>query len=237
MTFTAKDVMERVGIALQDSDSVRWPATEMALWIDDALIEIANVKPSAVTVEVTVDLVEGTAQTIPDNASALVRAVCNVTSAAGIDPEVKGEVITPIERVILDQHYRGWHDTTKRPFRKAVKHITYDPATPDAFYVFPGNDGTGRVRLVIATILPNIAPAVGQDEIDIDSYTDEIPLKSTYRNAVVNYVLYKCWAKEDENPNGPSMAAAHLQLFQAALGIKTAAEGGLSPDTVGSRGS
>ena len=112
MPFTARDVLRRVTITLQDADAVRWTYPELLMWLNDGTREIALMKPNAVGVTINMPLVEGTKQEIPDTAHALLKVVRNV------NPETEAglSVITPIVRQVLDQQMPGWHDSTVIPF-------------------------------------------------------------------------------------------------------------------------
>jgi len=91
----AKDVLERAQTFLQDPDAVRWPILELATALNDALLEICLVKPSACAETVILNLQPGTLQKLEADQAQFLRAVCNITSAAEA-PRAAGPAITPI---------------------------------------------------------------------------------------------------------------------------------------------
>lgn len=218
MAFTAKDVLSRTTTILQDAGAVRWPLSEQLLWLNDATREIAILKPNATAKTVVVPLVAGTKQTIPATAHALIQVTRNVDGANN----TPGRVITPIVREVLDAQMPGWHDQTKLPYGKVVKHVIDDPFDQQVFYVVPGNDGTGKLEAVVSALPAEIATPA--DPFDIDAYTGTVDLPEIYRNAVIDYVLYRAFSKDMNLAGAANRAVAHYQQFSTAIGVKTQAE-------------
>lgn len=103
MSFSANDVAYRVATLLNDTSSVRWTATELVAWMNDAALAIVTNTPdaTATTMDVTLDV--GTRQQLGDlaematlNPYQLLEVVRNtaVTSSLG--------VVRQVTRTILD---------------------------------------------------------------------------------------------------------------------------------------
>lgn len=79
MSVTVASVISRVESILQDAGNIRWPESELLLWVNDAQREIALLKPDATATNTSSLLVAGTKQTIPDDGNRLLRVVRNMT--------------------------------------------------------------------------------------------------------------------------------------------------------------
>lgn len=218
MAFTARDVMRRASLVLNDVEQVRWTSEELFGWIREACRQIALLKPSAVSKHVEIALVEGVLQSIPQDAVALVRVTRNLLSASGASPREGGTAITPATRHSMDSLIPGWTDPNVIPFSDRVAHVIQDMADPRAFYVVPGNDGTGRIEAIVAVMPPEMADPA--DPLDVDSYEAEVPVPDIYEAAVTDYVLYRAFSKDAALPGSAARAMAHYQTFAQAIGVK-----------------
>lgn len=231
MAVTAKEVFTRVRDLSQDATSVRWPLSELLRWLNDALSEVVLHKPSAGGSTVVLDLEEGTYQTVPTDYIGLLRVIRNITA---VDSEsgarTGGRAIRMVQRDILDSQHPDWHSNTSVPFNVAVKHVVYDPADPRAFYVYPGNNGSGKIEAVAYKVPPPIA-LPGSPE-DIDAYTATLGIADIYKNAVVDYILYRAYSKDAQFAGNAQRANAHFQMFANSLGIKIKNEITSNPNTV-----
>lgn len=221
MALTAKDVLSRARIVLQDAGSTRWLLPELLDWLNDGLRSIALYKPSAISVTKVLELDEGTYQELAEGQQ-LLRVTRNITSATGTSPRVGGPVITPIAREILDAQLPNWHDTNSVPFSDTVRHVMSDIMDPRAFYVFPGNDGTGKIE---ATVSKEPTPiTVAGDANDIDNYTEAIPISPIYIDPLIDFVLYRAFSKDMQFAGSAERSIAHYQNFQNALGVRQQTE-------------
>lgn len=227
--LVAKDVLKRVRAILQDAGSVRWTLQELTDGLNDGLLEICFLKPSACAQTIVLSLQQGTFQTLAENHSQLIRVIRNITSADGVTPRVSGPVITPIEREILDQQISNWHDSSVMPFSVTVRHIITDPISPRDFYVFPGNNGSGRIEAVVA-VEPTKITVPSPDPNDIDEYTDEIGIAPIYQSVLIDYMLYRAFSKDMQMAGAAQRAMAHYQNFNNALGVRRQIEGFANPD-------
>ncbi len=228
----ARDIMKRAGVLLHDTEHVRWPLSELADWINEAVRAIILAKPSAHSMSRVVTLVEGTLQKVPTDAGAedpepltLVRLVRNM-KGVGSNAD-GGKIITAVARDLLDAQEPYWHDRNHWPWRKDARHYVYDEANPLEFYIFPGNDGSGLVEMVLATCPKPIA--VPGEPDDVDAWTSPIGLPEPYSVPMLDYVLFRAHSKDDE-AGAPGRAMSHYQLFASAIGLKIQVEGATSPN-------
>lgn len=231
MTMKVRDVMHRARITLNDAGSVRWPLPEMLVYINDGVREIAFAKPNAVSKTVEINLDQGTYQT--HDYLALIRVTRNLTAGeAAPGGRVGGRVITPVERDVLDASMPGWQDPTKYPNAPQADHIAQDMADPQAFYVIPGNDGTGLIEAIVAELPTDIPePAAGQT--NIETYSDVIQIHDVWRPVLLNYVLYRAFSKDATEPGNAQRAASYYNMFSGAVGQKSQTETIANTDTTG----
>lgn len=226
----ARDIMKRAGVLLNDEDHTRWTLSELADWINEGVRAIILAKPSAHTTSRTVALEQGTLQQVPTEGApeqplALVRLVRNMKGdSAGADG---GKIITLVARDLLDAQEPYWHDRNHTPWRKEARHYVYDEANPLEFYVYPGNDGSGLVEMVLATCPPPVMPPTQAD--DVEQWTAPIGLPEPYSVPLLDYVLFRAHSKDDE-AGAPGRAMAHYQTFASAIGLKIQVEGATSPN-------
>lgn len=225
---TGKHIMELADTILADEDHVRWPLSEIAGWINEAVKAIILVKPSASSASRVVDLVAGTRQAVPQTGTPtplrLIDVVCNITAT---DPVARGRVISPVSRTQLDAQEPNWHDNRHVRFAKQVRHVTFDEDNPLEYLVYPGNNGDGQIE-VITSELP--APLVATDDPNsIESYSGDVGLPEPYSVPLLDYVLWRCFLKDDLQ-GAPQRATLHYARYAEAVGIKIQVEGATSPN-------
>lgn len=209
MAFQARHVMSRASIILNDVGAVRWTAPELRNYLNDALREIAILKPNSVVEKINHTLVAGTEQTLPANATLLVRVIKNVTSKKAVS------VLT--DREVMDRSIPGWQNSTVLPYQVDVVHVIYDVANPKMFHVAPGNTGTGQLEIVVSKLPDLVAAPENNTNLDIQSYTDEVSLDSLYINACIDYVVHAALMKDAALAGAAARATTHYQKFLANI--------------------
>lgn len=220
MTF-ASVVLKRASGLLFDEDFARWSLLELADWLDEGVKALVSVKPSVSSRQIELSLGRGTRQTLPADGRIL-QLLDILRNAGGVNGSA-GRAIRPTTRSELDSNEPRWHDAAYVPFRREVRQYVHDPALPDEFYVYPGNDGTGKV-LAAVSVLPNsIAGRVTGDTGLLASWDIEIGLSEQYDAALLDYVLYRANLKED-TAAAPARATLHYQAFAGYLGYQAQAQ-------------
>lgn len=228
MAFRAVDIFRRAAVVLQDDTHVRWTLAELCDWLNDGTREIVLHKPNASSDTSIVSLQAGTYQTIPSGSLALLRVIRNLKTTT-TSPRVGGRMIQVVNREILDSQRPYWHDTTITPSAKEVKHATFDTADPQSFYVFPPNDGTGIVEVVVSTV-PTTIPYASPDPEDISGYAVNVDLPEIYQNVLLSYVLYRAYTKDAQFAGNSARAGAYYQEFANALQLKVSVEAITNPN-------
>lgn len=224
---TAQDILTSASDILLDAGFVHWTLPELVRWLNLGLDAVTLQKPSASAVTVEVELVRGTMQTLPAGYVSILRPIRNVRGP-GADRNPRKR-ITVVSEPSLTQLNPAWDDEYSVPFAQQAKHFVFDEANPKAYYVYPGNDGTGMLEMVLSAI-PEKITATG-DVDKLESYAVQLPLDETYHDALLDYTLYRAWSKDAQFAGAAQRAALHYQQFANSLGIKVTVEANTSPNT------
>lgn len=228
MTVNAKALLDRARRIIQDETNVRWPLPELRLWLNDALREIGLIKPTAYSTSAIITLSQGTLQRLPDAYTSVMRIVRNLKSSTD-SPREGGAAIRTVDREILDAQSPFWHDAVRVKYQKVVKNAAFESADPRAFYVYPGNDGTGIVEAIVSKI-PTAVPAPGSNVDDINSYDVTIDIHDIYSNVLLDYMLYRAYSKDSQYAGSAQRAQLYYASFTNALGAKVANETAFNPN-------
>ena len=190
MTTTVASVISRAATLLQDTAMTRWTQAMHVTNLNEGSIELVKIKPDAKTKTVTVALVAGAKQSNPDDCIAIVELRQNNG----------GTSILPCDRGALDAFSPNWMTA---PVSATVKHYMDDPQ-PDTFYVYPAQPASPGSVVMTYAAMPVVVV-----------YGGNIDVRDIYAEALVNYLLYKACALEDE-AGAAEKAVAYLQMFKGA---------------------
>lgn len=227
--LTGRQIMKSAGTLLLDEEHVRWPLAELANWINEGVDAVLLAKPSAYSASIVMPLQRGTLQQVPQTGSPQPLRIMNVTRNIVSDgpPRIAGRAVRPTIRALLDTQEPNWHVDSAMPFKREVRQFVFDEENPLEFYVCPGNNGQGRLEVVVsarpARLVPSGPPA------EMASYEGEVGLHEIYSGPLVDYVCYRAQLKDDIASN-TGRAAVHYQNFATALGVKIQVEGTSSPN-------
>lgn len=211
MSYTVGDLFRRISTLLNDNDAVRWPLPERLDWLNDGAIRVCAAKPNANTSELTLLLSStgtGARRTLTPGIG-LVRVVYAEANKIKYSPSI-------VSPQIIAAFNPAWQSM---PPSGRIDHVIYDPATPNIFFVYPPNDGTGKLVIEVTKAPDPIAAPTAPD--DIASYSMGLPLGDDYMGVLVDYVMYRAYSKDASQPNALTRAQAHFQAFQIAIGEKT----------------
>jgi hypothetical protein len=207
-TVLSTNIFSKVDTILLDTAKIRWPDAEKLEYLNDGQRQIVIYKPDAFVVNNVFVLVAGTKQSIPDGTGslaegiALIKVVRNMGLTPGTTP---GAVIRKIGADFLDAINPDWHTETQAA---AVKNYIYDDSDPTRFYVSPPNTGTGFVEAAYSA-LPGEVAAIG----------NVITLSDIYQDALRNYILFRCYAKDAAlSPQNEKRALEYFNIFVGGLG-------------------
>lgn len=212
MTILVKDVFRRVSTTLQDTTKVRWTNEELLDWLNDAQLEIVLQRPDAKVVNQPFPCAaNSTKQALPEAGLRLIDVVRNLGGSE--DP------ITLIGRETLDTTVPGWHKSAPTD---DIENYVYDDRYPKYFYLYPRPTDGVSVEIAFST-----APEAVVVE-DFSSNEEVIGLDDVYQNAIIDYMLYRCYAKETDTQN-MNLSAVRFNSFANSLGLKTKIDMRISP--------
>ena len=219
MATTAQYIFSQVTRETNDLVSVRWTMPELAGYFNDGQRDITTHRPDAMNTRISHPLVAGTRQTLPAGGEKLIAVNHN---AAG-----NKSVITKINRNILDDQMRSWRNMTGAT---EILHFMYDAREPRVFEVYPPAAATGAsVDLeYMALPTPIAIPAEGTL---YTAATGNMALGDLFANALVNYILYRCYRKDTEYASNPARAAAYYAAYVNDLGIEVKGTTAVAPVT------
>ena len=100
---------------------------------------------------------------------------------------------------------------------------------PRAFWVFPGNDGTGYISATVSAYPERLS--VGSNPDDVDTFTATVPIEDAYMEPLIDYIAFRAYSMDASQEAAVMRAQGHLGAFQSALGIKLQGETMATPKT------
>lgn len=194
---TASVILNKAALTLKDPEYVRWSKDELLDWISEAQVAIART-PGAYSITRVIPLVEGTKQSLPEDAWALVTVSRNFE-----DEETPLTPVRLVTRALLDASLPNWHFA---PERQLVENYVYDERYPRVFFVYPPNDGNGLVETVYQGIPKKVT-----------SESQELVLDDSFLPAILSYVLFRAFSKDSDYAPGAQSAASYFQAYNQEL--------------------
>lgn len=227
----ASEVMKRASVLLLDEDNVRWPLSELADCINDAVKAIVLAKPSASAKTAQLPLEQGTYQKIPETLDSVTPLQLLGVNHNIIDTvkNLGGRAIRTAARAMLDSHEPNWRNPAYAPFSKEVRQVAFDENVPLEFECYPGNNGTGVVQITISFLPAKVTPLPNKDVETLEAWDVEIGIPEPYTVPLIDYTLFKAFSKDDI-AGDPTKAMTHYQTFATALGIKVQGEAASNPN-------
>lgn len=209
-TVTAQTIADRAELLLQDESNVRWSAAELLGWLNDGQREVFIHRRDASSRVTAVALAAGTKQALPADGVLLL----DIKRNAGASGTVFGAPIRRTSMDLMDAVSPTWHTASASA---TIKNFMYDPRTPTVYYVYPPAATPTYIELEYAANPPQLA-----------ALSDVIGIADDYSNALLDYVMFRAYAKDHEDENAMAKASAHRALFDSVLGNKTASDAGAS---------
>lgn len=219
MPITAKSIIKRVIVTLQDKTNVRWTVDELVRYFNDGQRAVVTMRPDANSKFAATPLVAGARQTIPDDGLKLI----------DIPRNTGGKAIRIVNREILDAQQTGWH-----AFQgvTTIIHFTFDPREPRNFYVYPPAAASGASVDVLYGAYPEDITEPN-DGATLDDVVGNLNLPAVFSNAVQNYILHRAYDKDAEYTANAVRATKHMEMFAAELGVEINATLAAQPTSTG----
>lgn len=215
----ASDVITPVRDALFDVGAVRWTDAELLRYLSHAQVVLVGLRPDAYAITETVRLAGGTLQTIPTAGTRLLRVVRN-RAAVGADA-APGRAVRITSREALDTEDPNWH--ARRPSAR-IEHYMVDAYTPRQFYVYP--PALGAVGSVPESGQPasHVEIVYSANPAPVSSTSTTLPLGDQFLTPLIEFTLYRAFAKDSSAAGNMQRAEMHLKSFAQALGLNFNAE-------------
>jgi len=208
--ITSNEILLRVNKLLNDPVFVRWSKQELLDYLNDAQKAIVIRRPDAYTVDIdNFVCVAGTKQALPGDALRLIDIPRNSTGRA-----IKG----PYDRIGLDDNYPTWYSGNTAT---EAELFIYDERNPKTFYVYPGVVVSTQLTLVYSKAPSSITLAENDAAITIS-------LDDIYMNAIIEWILYRCYMKDAEYAADPNKSLTHLNAFKMQIGEKSQADSSMA---------
>lgn len=206
----AGDILASARVLLTDPDGTRWTDDVLLRWLNAGQRQICVVRPDAKAVRVDLVLQEGVEQRILDGGWKLLGIQHNVKADG-----TRGRAVTLITRDELDTIDLHWPTVTGR---EETRHYVVDGDDPCAYDVWPPAVEGGKLRGTIAG-LPK----------DCKALDDPIDLSDVYGGPLIDWVCFRAYNQDSDDPQDAGHANTHLQAFTSALTAGAQANDGTAP--------
>lgn len=222
-TVKVVDLIARAQTLLVDTTATRWAATELQYWLNDSYREILNLKPDSNSLSGTFTCVSGYRQNITTTFATANRLLEVIANKAATSTK-KG--VRLISRTSLDTDRPGWYNETASV---NVQLYMYDPRFATEFMVYPPATTAAQLE-VVYNVVPSPHTLTSVQLVD-PTNTEVIRVSDSYANAILDYILYRAYTKDADQPNNAARAVAHYQAFQNSLGVRLQTERAIQPGT------
>ncbi|MFV8385802.1 DUF6682 family protein [Vibrio parahaemolyticus] len=195
MSTTVKPLIDRISRDLIDLRNVRWSRTELIDFLNDAIASIVIRRPDLSRATATVPTSSNTVA-LPGDAYQIL-AVNHVDDVAAQYVDINK----------LNQLYPDWRITAGAPVC-----WTRNEMDETTLFLYPSPTAEVNVELVYSR------------NLRVAAESDAFPLPEIYEGVVADFVMYRAYNKDSQNPNEGNKAQLHLQAFATALGDKTASD-------------
>lgn len=212
--ITSNEILLRVNRLLNDVGFIRWPKAELLDYLNDGQRAIVLRRPDAFTSDVdNFACVAGTKQSLPGDALRLIDIPRNFTGRA-----VRG----PFDRAVLDDNYPSWYVDSAA---SEAELFIYDERNPKTFYLYPGV----LIGTKLTVVYSKAPPTITLIQNDANSL---ISLDDIFVNAIIEWVMYRCYMKDAEYAANPNKSMMHQNSFKTQLGEKSQADGAMASQEI-----
>lgn len=208
---TVGEVVEHVSGQLSDQQRgkkyTRWPRATLLEYMREAFREIGAYRPEAFATTSTVTLVEGSKQSLPDN------AVLNEITA-----NADGSFAHKSDDALM-KGFGAYANCPATPnfvngsVKYAVKSYAVDSGNPNIFYVSP--PVPAGITVTVSATTNSTPPAYAEAD-----WNTPLAIKDKFYNNVIDYMMARAYQRDTESQVSQRQAASLFQLFYQAMGVK-----------------
>jgi hypothetical protein len=207
----ASSLFKACAIELNDVEYVRWTKDDLAEYLTDAISVVAALKPTLFTVFEPIQLAPGAVQTVPGEFTELIDIPYNLhQDGTHGEPVSKGSftaaralgrnACTPVNGA----------DYVVRSYTVHPENDTYFIVDPPVPQLYPG-------PMPFVWALLQRAPNIVVSEADTVAMANTTP--ETYRSALLEWMLYRAFARDTESSDSFQRSQAHYKAFYQFLGL------------------
>lgn len=220
-TVKVVDLIARAQTLLVDTTATRWAATELQYWLNDSYREIINIRPDANTQTGTHTCAAGYRQDITTGFATALKLLDVISNVAATSNK---KSVRLVDRRALDDQRPGWYTETATV---NIEKYMYDQRLSTEFLVYPPATTLAQLE-VLYSVVPTPHTLTALQLVD-PTNTEVIKINDSYANAILDYILYRAYTKDSDQPNNAARAVAHYQAFQASLGVKNQTDAATQP--------
>lgn len=207
-------LVTRVAGTLNDPSYVRWTVADLVDYLNDGVLQTVIARPQANVVTRVLELTEGTRQTLPADAIALIEVQRNVPS---------GRVVRHVDKQTMDAAAPLWHGSTRMV---DARDYAFDQRDPKTFFVYPPAHTTSKVETLLS-VRPDLAGVPATPGTDP---WDPFPLAPEYQEPVRLWMLHRAYAN-DTGAGSLAKSSSYFNQFFQWFGIDAQAKAEAEPQT------
>lgn len=209
MALIAGSLFYACSIELNDLDYVRWTKENLAEYLTDAIAVMSALKPTLFTVFEPLRLAPGKRQTVPAAYTELIDVLYNL-----LPDGTEGEPINAGSFTAARALGRS-ACTPAYGVGYVVRSYTVHPENDTFYSVDPPAPTVNPMPAVMALV--RLAPNVIVAETDAVVMANTTP--ETYRSALLEWMLYRAFARDSESSDSFQKSQAHYKAFYQFLGL------------------
>lgn len=201
----AREVAQLLNDLEPEFEHTRWSREELIEYANDGVAQIAMLRPEVVARQESLTLRPGARQALPEDATRFFRVEGTLDRygrLVGQPSKIDGRIA---------RLARAWFAplSCPRTGEYVVASFEFDEAHPRVFYVEPPVPPGKPVRVVVS--LARVPDTFGADA--------PIPLDRRFHNALIEWMLYRAFSKDQDSAPDAALSASHLRHFYDMLGL------------------
>jgi len=203
MAQTVGAVIDRAKRILQERGTgIRWTDGELIGWLNEAYVAVAVERPDAHGVIEMVELQAGAKQALPEGGLRLMDVIA----------DERGRAIRATSRRTLATMRPDWQ--AEEPGERFEFYLV-DDRLPTAFWLYPPAAAGARVEISY------VATPAQHDTAGLAAVAGSaLSVSDRYATALLDFVLYRAFAKDAETPANLQRSQNHYQAFAVAMSGK-----------------
>jgi len=203
MAQTVGDIIGRAKRILQErGEGIRWTDSELIGWLNEAYVAVAVERPDAHSTVGTISLSAGARQQLPAGGLRLMDVLASAS----------GRAVRPTTQRMLATMRPTWQSETAS---EEPEFFVPDDRHPTEFWVYPpATEGASVKASYVTTPEQHATDSLASVE------TDPVSVSDRYATALLDFTLYRAFAKDAESPANLNRSQGHYQAFANAVSGK-----------------